>query len=31
MSVSEKDVVRKLTWRLMPILAAAYFVAVIDR
>ena len=31
MVVSERDVVAKLTWRLMPILAAAYFVAIVDR
>jgi MFS family permease len=31
MAVSERGVVRKLTWRLIPILIAAYFIAIVDR
>ena len=31
MAVSEQVVIRKLTWRLLPILIFAYFIAILDR
>jgi MFS family permease len=31
MAVSERAVITKLAWRLMPVLMAAYFIAVVDR
>jgi len=30
-TVSEEVVIRKLTWRLLPILMFAYFIAILDR
>lgn len=31
MTVSEKQIVRKLTWRLLPVLIFSYFIAIVDR
>lgn len=31
MTVSEKEIVKKLTWRLLPVLIFSYFIAIVDR
>ena len=31
MAVSERDTVRKIAWRLMPLLVFCYFIAILDR